>query len=221
MIECTENYIWYKKKGKNKPRKVFAFFMIIILIFGMCFYYNNFVCRQIFNICGDYAMACSAEAVNSAALISLEDEIKYSDLINIEKNNNDEITLMSTNSLKINKINREVADSTCSLIKSKLSNGIPIPALAFSGISFLSGYGRQINLKTVNNVSVLCDFSSTFTSVGINQTLHSIYINVVSTIDLEVPFNETEKVCSSKILISESVLVGKVPKIYLNGGLFK
>lgn len=183
-------------------------------------YYHNVICNQIFKICEDYSYSCSTEAVNITVLETLKDGVKYSDLVAIEKDNSGQITLMQTNSLKINMINREVADKTATLLKEKLHSGIPVPILAFSGVSFLSGYGSKVNVKTVNNVSVICNFNSKFTSVGINQTLHSIYVDVVSLVQLEVPLNNREKECKTSILISETVLVGKVPELYLNGGLF-
>ncbi len=220
MIECSENYIWYKKRKKKPFKRFFSLFIIFSIIIGVILYYNLVVLKQIFGICADYSYAYSTESVNSAVLISLESDIKYSDLIIVEKNSSGDIVLMSTNSLKVNAINREVASATSSLLKHKLSKGIPVPLLAFTGISFLSGYGNNVNLKTTNNVSVLCSFSSKFTAVGINQTLHSIYLNVESTVNIKVPFNNHQEKCVSQILISETVLVGKVSDIYLKEGVF-
>ena len=112
------------------------------------------------------------------------------------------------------------ASSTAILIKEKVSKGVNIPFFAFTGISFLSGYGNNVKVKIVNNVSVVCNFSSKFTSVGINQTLHSIYVDVISQIKLSVPFNNHNVKCATSVLISETVLIGKVPDIYLKEGLF-
>ncbi len=220
MIECTENYIWYKKRKKKPFKRFFSFILVFAIIAGIILYYNLIVLKQIFGICADYTYAHSIEAVNSAVLLSLESDVKYSDLITVEKNSSGDIVLMTTNSLKVNSINREVASATSSLLKHNLSNGIPIPLLAFTGVSFLSGYGSDVNLKIINNVSVLCDFSSKFTSVGINQTLHSIYLNVDSMVNIKVLFNNYQEKCTSQILISETILVGKVPDIYLKDGVF-
>ena len=219
MIECTDKCIYYKKRNKKSYKFVFITFLLMVVFIVGYTYYNKVICDQIFKICGDYAYSCSSDCVNSAVLLSLNGNIEYDDFIKIEKNSNDEITLITTNSYKVNSLNRQVSNSTSVLLKEKLSKGVPIPSFAFSGISFLAGYGKIINLKTINTVSVVCDFLSTFKSVGINQTLHSLYIEVKSTIDIEVPFNNKREICITKILLSESVIVGKVPEIYLNGGL--
>lgn len=219
MIECTDSYIYYKKKNKKSYKFIFIAFLLVSVFLIVYFYYNKVICDQIFKICGDYAYSCSSDCVNSAVLISLNGNISYDDLIKVEKNSNGEITLITTDSYKVNSINRQVSNNTSVLLKEKLSKGVPIPSFALSGISFLSGYGSVINLKTINTVSVVCDFFSTFKSVGINQTLHSLYLEVESTVNIQVPFNNKKEVCVTKILLSESVLVGKVPEIYLNGGL--
>lgn len=219
MIECTDNYIWYKKRKKKPFKRFFSIFLCFIILFSTIFYYRNLILKQIFNICQDYCYACSTDSVNNAVLLSL-DNVTYSELILIEKDNDGEIVMMTTNSLKINSINRKVADKTSSILKNKLSFGVPIPICAFTGISLFSGYGKKVNLKIINNVSVICNFSSTFTSVGINQTLHSIYIDVISVVKLQVPLKSYEIKSKTQILISETVLVGKVPDIYLKEGLF-
>ena len=95
-----------------------------------------------------------------------------------------------------------------------------IPILAFLGIEILSGYGKEVNFKAIAINDVSCNFSSNFTSVGINQSLHSIYVEIDSTVKISMPFNSRQEKFSTKILIAETVLVGKVPEIYLNGKLF-
>ena len=220
MIECTNQYVWYKKRNRYKFKRFLIILIIISFLVSFFLYYHKVVCTNIFNICSAYITSYNTESVNQAVLKSLETNVVYTDIITIEKNTLDEITLISTNSQKVNKINREVATYSADILKEKLSNGIKIPSFAFTGINILSGYGPIINLKTVSVVNVICEFKSEFKSVGINQTLHSIYIVVKSTVDIEVPFNNDESISETSVLLSETILIGKVPEIYLNGNLF-
>jgi sporulation protein YunB len=127
---------------------------------------------------------------------------------------------MTTDSYKLNVISREVEKHSFTILKSKIEKGVQIPFLAFLGLDFISGYGRKINFKMLAVSSVECDFLGEFSSVGINQTLHSIYINVKSKIKISKFFNKTEQVYTSKILLCETIIVGKVPEVYLNGKIF-
>ncbi len=220
MIECTENYIWHKKRKKKSFKRFFSLILVFAIIIGFYLYYKRAICAGIFNICTQQAYVYSTESVNNSVLISLENNISYNDLISIQKNNSGDIVVMTTNSLKVNAINRQVASSTSQMLKSKLNQGFSIPLGAFTGVNILAGYGTNVKLKVATSPSVICEFSSKFTSVGINQTLHSIYIDVISIIKLHMPLNMSTSTCKTQILISETILVGKVPDIYLKDGLF-
>ena len=65
-----------------------------------------------------------------------------------------------------------------------------------------------------------CDFTSTFDSVGINQTKHSIYLNVIADISIVTPARTENFAVTTEILVGESVLVGKIPDTYLQTDIF-
>lgn len=220
MIECSTDNIYYKKRRRFKLKRLSVFFIIVIIIISLGLYSKYFISKQIYSICTDYVYAYSTEAVNLSVLNSVQITSDYSELIIIEKNSNDEIVLMRANSSKINKINKEVALETEKTLKNKLDVGIPVPLFAFLGIDLFRGYGPIIPYKTITVSSVVCNFASSFYSVGINQTLHSIYVEVVCNVKIQSIFNSKTEECKNKILISEAVLVGKVPEIYLSGKLF-
>lgn len=220
MIECTVENIYYKKKRKPKFKKIFKFIIAIIVLLLLFLYYKNCICVQIKNVCVDYVYAKSVDCVNVVALDSLSNKIKYSDLISIEKDNTGQIILMSVNSVKTNTIGREVCILSQEKIDKTLEKGVPIPWTSFLGSSLFSGYGSKVYLKIASISSVECEFSSTFQSVGINQTLHSIYIDLIIKAVIEMPFSRQVQSFNTSIMISESVLVGRVPEIYLKNPLF-
>ena len=221
MIECSTDYIWYKKRRKLHFKKLSTFLILFLIFLGLFLYYKFLVVKQIYKVCSDYVFSYSAESINFALLESLSVTNKYSDLIYVEKNSNGDITLLNTNSYKVNLVSNEIAIKTKEKLKEKLSEGVPIPLLTFSGIELLAGYGPHVNYKTINVASVSCNFVSEFTSTGINQTLHSIYINVESNVEIESLFNKNNQKFNTKILVSEAVLIGKIPEIYLNSKIFE
>lgn len=222
MIEyCNEN-IWYKKRRKKRTFKSYLSFVIISAIFtSLFFYYKNVITTNIVNICYNYSYSYVTESVNKSISLSLNNSVNYNDLIYVEKDSVGEIVLLSANSYKINKLSKEIALSSEQILKEKISEGIPIPILAFSGINLISGMGREITYKSISISSVECKFDSDFESVGINQTLHSIYINVVSKVNINFPLNSQDILIKTPVLVCEAVLVGKIPNVYLNGNIFE
>lgn len=213
MIECINKNVYYKRR--KKPHRVFRAFLLLSAIAGLFFYYKYVVENFVINVCYDYLENYSTEAVNTAVLEIIENNT-YSELVRTEKNDGGDIVLITADSLKINVINKKIALRTQEILERKFTEGVNIPALAFTGIKFLSGYGFPVNIKTVIVGSTECGFSDTFTSAGINQTMHSLFLTVNTTAKLNLPTYRKEKNCSTKVLLGEAVIVGKVPEIYLN-----
>ncbi|MBO7736819.1 MAG: sporulation protein YunB, partial [Clostridia bacterium] len=57
-------------------------------------------------------------------------------------------------------------------------------------------------------------------SVGINQTKHSIYLEVIADISIVLPSGTSNFASLTQVLICESVLVGTVPDTYLQTDIF-
>ena len=225
MIECTDEYIYYRTFGKrNRKRRksvkrFFIFVVLFSLIFLIFFHVNGAVFTLVSDICEDTANSFALSAINQAAIGSLN-QVKYSDFIKTEKNNEGDITLMSADSVKINSISREITVATTEILAKKLEHGIPVPAFAFLGVKIASGYGPIVNYEAITVAGVDCRFDGKFSSVGVNQTLHSLFVKVICKIDIEFLYKKRVVECCSEVLISEAVLVGKVPDVYLNGALF-
>lgn len=213
MIECTDKKVYIKKRKKSK--KAFRAFVFLLIIGLLVVYYKSVVEVSVVNICADNLKSISTQSVNESVLNVLS-ENSYSDFIFTEKNQNGDIVFISTDSLKVNELNKKIALKVESALKVKAERGTDVPLLAFTGIKFLSGYGIKVNIKTINVVSVECDFSNDFVSAGINQTLHSLYLTVKTTATLNMPSNHITENCVTKVLLGEAVIVGKVPEIYLN-----
>lgn len=213
------SYKRYKKKRKNHGRKLVVIFLILIIIFSF-FYYKKRVSSTIFEYAEKKVHSIVNISVNSAILIGLNNNIKYDDLIIIEKDMNGDISLIATDSYKINQINREISLSTQTLIETQVKKGIYVPFGTLSGISIFSGYGKSFKLDILSADSVVCKFNSIFESVGINQTRHALYINVFSIVNIILPLETKRVEIVTEFLVSEAVIVGKIPEVYLNGSLF-
>lgn len=58
------------------------------------------------------------------------------------------------------------------------------------------------------------NLSSEFTDNGINQTLHRIYLDIDTNINIITPFNVIGSSYKTRVLLVESIIVGKVPESY-------
>ena len=177
--------------------------------------------RRVLVAISDATMRASTTvAVNDAVYYTLSDELRYEDLVSVERDTQGNIVAVTANALKINKIARDTASISQSNLKNLSLNGIPIPLGALTGIEAFAGLGPQIPFRIIPVSSVSCDFSSVFESVGINQTKHSIYLNVIADISIVMPSRTENFAVITEILVGEFVIVGNVPDTYLQTDIF-
>ncbi len=213
----------YRKKGKKKNKKarlLLALSTLLAVGILLLVHFQRNVTRVLASISEATMRASTTVAVNDAVYYTLSDEMRYEDLVTILRNENGDIVSFSANPLKINKIARDTASISQSNLKNLSLNGIPVPMGALTGIEALAGLGPNIHFRIIPVSSVSCGFSSVFDSVGINQTKHSIYLNVVADISIVMPARTKNFAVTTQILVGESVIVGKVPDTFLQSDVF-
>ena len=99
-------------------------------------------------------------------------------------------------------------------------DGVEVPLGAFFGIEAWAGFGPRVRMKILPISNVECRFSSVFEDAGVNQTRHSIYLEIVADISIIMPSGTRNFASLTEVLICESVLVGKVPDTYLQTDIF-
>ena len=209
----------YKRK-RRKRKAVLAIALVLAIVAVLFFYFQRNVTRVLISISEATMRASTTVAVNDAVYYTLSEEIRYEDLVTITRNDAGDIVAVGANALKINKIARDTASISQSNLKNLSLNGIPIPLGALTGIEAFAGLGPSIHFRIIPVSSVSCDFSSTFESVGINQTKHSIYLNVIADISIVMPSRTENFAVVTEILVGESVIVGAIPDAYLQSDIF-
>ena len=208
------------RKTKFKARLLAILLTMVGFTTVLWIYFQRNVTRVLISISEATMRASTTVAVNDAVYYTLSDEMRYEDLVTITRDTEGEIIAVAANPLKINKIARDTASISQSNLKNLSLNGIPIPLGALTGIEAFAGLGPSIHFRIIPVSSVSCGFSSTFESVGINQTKHSIYLNVIADISIVMPSRTENFAVATDILIGEWVIVGTVPDAYLQSDIF-
>lgn len=207
-----------KKRGK---KRIFTLLLCLLLFAVFLFlYFQKNVTKVLVSVSEATMRASTTIAVNDAVYYTLRDGVRYEDLVEVSRSEDGNISSVSANALKINRIARDTASISQSNLKNLSLNGIPIPLGALTGIEAFAGLGPPIHFRIIPVSSVSCAFTSGFESVGINQTRHSIYLNVVTDISIVMPSKTENFAVTTEILIAECVLVGKIPNTFLQGDLF-
>lgn len=207
-----------KKRIKLTKLKVIVF-IISLLIIVLAFVTMRNVTRVLISISEATIRSITTVAVNDAIYYTLNDSVRYEDLITITYDGDGNVSTITTDSLKINRIARDTAYLSQENLTRMSAEGIMVPVGALTGIEALAGFGEKINIKIIPISNVECRFVSKFVDAGINQTKHSLYLEIVSDISIIMP-TETKNLASTiEVLICESVINGKIPDAYLQAGL--
>lgn len=209
------------KRRKSRKRRLITLLIVLFLLAVLLFiYFQRNVTRVLISISEATMRASTTVAVNDAVYYTLSDDMRYEDLVSIERNDTGDIVAIAANALKINKIARDTASISQSNLKNLSLNGIPIPLGALTGIEAFAGLGPSIHFRIIPVSSVSCAFSSTFESVGINQTKHSIYLRVIADISIVMPSRTENFAVTTDVLVGESVIIGEIPGTYLQSDIF-
>ena len=209
-----------QKKRKFVRGFVICLIVVLVLVIGLSLWiYWRSMTPTILDIAQTRLKAETTMAVNEAVCAVLSNVNDYSDFFTIEKNSQNDIVLISANSALVNTFARNTALLSQQKINELKSFTIDIPLGTLSGIPLFSEKGPTVDVVVSPIGNVSCNFKSVFETAGINQTLHRIYVDVCSTVDLIIPTLHVEVQTVTPILLSESLIVGKVPDTFLQGGL--
>lgn len=210
-----------EKRRHGKKRKVARVCCIVAaIVCALLVYFQTNVTRVLVSVSEASMRVQAVEAINDAVYKTLGDAPSYGDLIKIERNVQGDIVAVSANALKLNKIARDTASLSQQSLQQSGARSVPIPIGALTGIEALAGMGKKIKIKILPVCSVVCGFSSSFESVGINQTRHCVYLNVIADISIVMASRTDNFAVQTDVLAAESVIVGNIPETYLQTDIF-
>lgn len=202
-----------KKKRKKFLLKLFCFLVSVIILASSLYFSSN-------RILIDLAMETYSSSISSTSYHTISKMVKngykYEDLAKVYTDNSGQVSMIVTNSLKVNEITSAVATDMYNYLKSEIDGGVLIPVGAFTGFRLFSGFGPKVKMQLISVASVKCDILSEFRSAGINQVRHVLYLNVVSSVSIVT--KTAKKTVSDKIsiLVYDNLIVGKVPEVFIN-----
>ena len=189
---------------------------VAAFIFCTVYFRSNIVPIVMGSAIAEVRAMCT-NSVNLAVTAVVGGGLEYDDLFSVVKNEDGDIEMVQANSPEINMIAREIANLAQANLDELGLKEISIPIGTFTGLALLMGLGPDVTISVMPIGSALCDFVSYFTSAGINQTLHKIYIDVHATINIVTPIDEPTITVKAEVLVAENLIVGNVPQFYFGG----
>ncbi len=135
-------------------------------------------------------------------------------IINSDKEGN--IELVQSNTVAMNILAADLGKRIKDMYRNIEPATLKVPVGTILGSQLMSQADVNVNLKimplSVSNV----EFFSELESKGINQTKYKVYLSLTSKVRVMAPFSSETLEVNNIVLVSEAVILGKVPNSYVN-----
>lgn len=202
----------------SRKRKL-RFMIVLAILIGITVGMNCKFTPVAQSVATGKAKYIMSDFINSSVVEDMENSGDiYSQITKVERNEKNEISAIYTDMKKINFLKSHIA----SLIQNKIANfkekTFWISLGTLSGFEILNGKGPKVPMKISIAGNVFTNFNNKFSNAGINQTIHQIYVNIHTKICVTIPGSTCTSESDDEILVSETVIVGKVPRVYSCSG---
>ncbi len=203
------------KKRKQKRTFLKLLFVILLLSIVILIFFEVRAKPVIRDVAVSQAENIASCVIEDAIVTVLKEKgITYSSLVDVEKDNTGRVSTVKANTIQMNLLKSEISAEISKDILETDSREISIPLGTIIGISTLSGKGPKIKttLTLASNVSTSID--NVFTSAGINQTLHEIFVNINATVYVIMPKSSASAEVNTNFCIAQTVIIGTVPETF-------
>jgi len=221
-----------KKYRKKKKISSYISFGIIIIIISMCF--SFFIIDYFAKKSNEILLPMAESQVRKVVTMIINsacDESKISDnLYEINKDNNDEIKMITYNSIEITKLINEVTSNVEDKIreiemgninyygdKDELGGVIAeVPMGVIFGNSMLSSIGPKIKIRMKMLGDIVSNIETEVKPYGINNAYVEMRIFLEVSARVILPFSSEKVVISNVIPISMNIVQGNIPDAYIS-----
>lgn len=194
-------------------------FILVVFFCISIWYYMLVLVPIIKTYCTAKINSLTEQALNVAVSNVINTTVNYDSIMTINYNQNGDINYITANQYMINTISREIIKDANERIKIIDEEYMQIPLGTLTGFALFNGRGMRIKLNASPVGIIKSSFDSNFVSVGINNTLHKIYLTINARVEMNLPIKKQIIDVNQQVLLCESVIVGQVPSVYFNNGM--
>ena len=192
------------------------FIIIIVAVLIISIIIDVKIKSSVLQLARSKAQLSETAAINRIVNERVVNDIEYQDLVAVHKDDQGRIVMIQPNTIMLNKIMTRTVIEISDVTANMREDSIIIPSGQLLGLSFIAGYGPKIRVKILPAGEVKVNVLNKFDQAGVNQTRHLIYFKIDSNIKIAVPYMDENIHVSTIIPLAETIIVGEVPKTYLN-----
>lgn len=203
-------YITQKRKRKYS-RVCTAILISSLIIYILCLFFSQ-ISPTVEAVSQKLLEVNATKIINEAVLKSIDG--KTDSLVKISRSESGDITSITADAVELNKLKSSVTLDLLNSLENISTSDFSVPLGNFTDFILLSGLGPHITFKLIPYGSAKVDFRNSFSSAGINQTRHEIYIDISADIGAISPISRVHTTVTTSVLASETIVTGKIPRFF-------
>lgn len=196
--------------------------MITVIIAAVVLYLSVFTIYRIDKL---YAMQIEAYAsnigvgiINQAVNNIISANPQYDKFTDIICNSENKVTAAESNTVLMNCFKSQLTQEIIRLLNENPKHTVSIPLANICGIAFFGNRGIEIPVILMPISDIKTDFYDDLKNSGINNTKHSLNINIKMRLNIVGYFSQIQSDISTTVPVSETVIAGEVPAYYSDNG---
>lgn len=202
---------------KRVRRTVLAVCICLILLTALCLavkillHARPLVLQMAQNRAGDI-MVCVINDAISEQIAKIQADSAFAEF---SADENGYITASYVDTLKINAVKSDILKSIEEKLQSYDTIEVSVPLGAVLDLELFCNIRPQIKFAMISTGSFNADFSSSFTSAGINQTKHEVNITISGELGVISVLGSCTSEVSTTVPVVQTIISGDVPVGYI------
>lgn len=198
---------------KFPTKAVIAIALILIILLSFSVVERNLT-PAILTMAETRAHQIATETIHRILYERVLANVSYNDLVFVHKDNQQRITMMQANTIKISQIISQANLEIKERLRSLQQEAVYVPLGQVLGSRILANYGPKIKVEIIPVGTVNVQFHDEFQQAGINQARHILYLNIHTVVSIVMPTASRSVAIDNQVPIAETIIVGEVPNTY-------
>lgn len=201
---------FYRRKGTA----AFGIISAVIIFLTALLLADAKLRPAVYDLAALEAGAVASKTVNCAVEQAIgKNGVSYYEIAQIIRDENGNITGITTDIVKLNLFKAQITKAIDDAFLNGGGAEISVPLGAATGISLLAGAGPEVEVSVGFSSATHSDFDNVFRSSGINQTQHSVMLNISSEVIIAMPGRRITKNIETSFCVAQNIIVGSVPDV--------
>ena len=198
---------------KRRRRRIILFIILPCVIVSLIIYFYSEISKNFIDLSQEKVYSACFNLINSIISDKIS-EIGAENIIDYKYDNNGSLIAVNANVVAMNILNTKIAEEIVNKLSALDNLYVKVPLGSFFSSNIFAAFGPDIPIRILPLSIVHTEYSTEFTSTGINQTQHKIFIKINCTVGVLSSLSSRTQEINIEIPIAETIIIGNVPQTF-------